>query len=459
MLQPSLHAASKWIIRNTLISNESLTPELKLRLITIASPLWMSTPDLCPLPDPYWAFYWPGGQGLSRYILDNKNSFRGSSILDFGTGCGSASMAASICGARKILANDIDKYALLSTKLNFRLNNLKDSKIHYSARNFLDDQKSSSVFFKGSDDQKKYILLGDMFYDSDFAEILFKWLKRMQDEHGTIVLVGDPDRHPLVESDYLKSKFISTMTGTLNELDSWFIDDIRRLGNPSNASSRSLTPSDTSESGLGSSMSPTSDRSQSPENAQPASAENNLLSPREVVGKTQCVQLDSQENYEDVDRETSDLDKEDVEAGSGHLAPPQSPVETDAHSGNTTYSFCSFQGYVPSTASPEACSPHPEDGSDPRIKLVRQLWTRMDEPVKRYLQKITRDYLELEGKPIQTSNIPTELFSEILEYVQLYHEYHQCNLPPPTPRLGDMPEAVVAFFTNIIYLRYGTENL
>ncbi|ULU13025.1 hypothetical protein L5515_001979 [Caenorhabditis briggsae] len=213
MLQPSLHAASKWIIRNTLISNESLTPELKLRLITIASPLWMSTPDLCPLPDPYWAFYWPGGQGLSRYILDNKSSFRGSTIMDFGTGCGSASMAASICGAQKILANDIDKYALLSTKLNFRLNNWKDSKIHYSARNFLDDQKSSSDFFEGSDDQKKYILLGDMFYDSDFAEILFKWLKRMQDEHGTIVLVGDPDRHPLVESDYLKkykTKFTKT---------------------------------------------------------------------------------------------------------------------------------------------------------------------------------------------------------------------------------------------------------
>ncbi|CAO4362248.1 unnamed protein product [Caenorhabditis nigoni] len=241
------------------------------------------------------------------------------------------------------------------------------------------------------------------------------------------------------------------MTGTLNELDSWFIDDIRRLGNPSNASSRSLTPSDTSESGVGSSISPTSNRSQSPALAP---VENNLLSPTEVVGKTQRVQLDSQENNEDDNRETSDLH---IETGSGHLAPPQSPVETDAHSGNTTFSFCSFQGYVSSTVNPEA--PHLEDGSDPRIKLVRQLWTRMDEPVKRYLQKITRDYLELEGKPIQISNIPTELFSEILECVQLYHEYHQCNLPPPTPRLGDMPEAVVAFFTNIIYLRYGTENL
>ncbi|EFP03028.1 hypothetical protein CRE_28500 [Caenorhabditis remanei] len=206
MIQPSLHAASKWIIRNTIISNESLTPEFNLRLITIASPLWMSTPDSCPLPDPYWAFYWPGGQGLSRYILDNKNLFHNSKILDFGAGCGSASMAAVVSGASKILANDIDKYALVSTKLNFHLNNLKDSKIQYSAKNFLDEQNRnlSVEYFNDSEDQNKYILLGDMFYDSDFAELLFKWLKRIQDNHGTRVLVGDPDRHPLVESDYLK---------------------------------------------------------------------------------------------------------------------------------------------------------------------------------------------------------------------------------------------------------------
>uniref|UniRef100_A0A1I7T850 ETFB lysine methyltransferase n=1 Tax=Caenorhabditis tropicalis TaxID=1561998 RepID=A0A1I7T850_9PELO len=119
MLQPSLHSASKWIIRNTLISNESLTPEFKFHLITIASPLWMSTPDECPLPDPYWAFYWPGGQGLSRFILDNKQLFCGSQILDFGAGCGSASMAASVSGASRILANDIDKCGISHQKSRF----------------------------------------------------------------------------------------------------------------------------------------------------------------------------------------------------------------------------------------------------------------------------------------------------------------------------------------------------
>lgn len=212
MLKPSLNAAAKWMIRNTIVSNESLTPEINLHLITIASPLWMSTPDACPLPDPYWAFYWPGGQGLSRFILDNKPLFQGSEIVDFGAGCGSASISASICGAKKILANDIDRYALLSTKLNFHLNNLRDSKIQYSSINFLDDknERMSTQFFTDSKNIRKFILLGDMFYDSDFAELLFSWLKKIQDAHMVRVLVGDPDRHPLAESEYLqryKTKF------------------------------------------------------------------------------------------------------------------------------------------------------------------------------------------------------------------------------------------------------------
>ncbi|CAI5437978.1 unnamed protein product [Caenorhabditis angaria] len=208
----SLNSAAKWIVKNTLVSNESLTPQIKLRLITIASPLWMSTPEACPLPDPYWAFYWPGGQGLTRYILDNPEVFKDSRILDFGAGCGSASIAATQVGAGRILANDIDKYALLSTKLNFKLNQISDSKIEYSSENFLENQKNLLEFFKNS--ENNYILLGDMFYDSDFAEIVFSSLKKVQGSSRNLrILVGDPDRHPLAENDYLKrykTKFSKT---------------------------------------------------------------------------------------------------------------------------------------------------------------------------------------------------------------------------------------------------------
>ncbi len=60
-------SALKWMIRNTVSSRDSLTPELAFRLITETCPMWMATPESCPMPDPYWAFYWPGGQAITRW--------------------------------------------------------------------------------------------------------------------------------------------------------------------------------------------------------------------------------------------------------------------------------------------------------------------------------------------------------------------------------------------------------
>ncbi|CAJ0918290.1 unnamed protein product, partial [Mesorhabditis belari] len=189
MLKTS-HAA-KWILRNTRVSSESLTQSIKLHLITEACPLWMSTPEQCPFPDPYWAFYWPGGQALTKFILENP---RNSEKLF---------LASAISGAKAILANDIDKNALLATLLNYRLNRISLSNTEFSSRNFVDDAGVEELrkFFK--DPEKSLILLGDMFYDSDFASTAFKWLKKLKHLTGARVLVGDPDRHPLAEQQYL----------------------------------------------------------------------------------------------------------------------------------------------------------------------------------------------------------------------------------------------------------------
>lgn len=43
-----------------------------------------------------------------RYLLDNPDVVRGKSVLDLGSGCGAAAIAAKMSGASKILANDID---------------------------------------------------------------------------------------------------------------------------------------------------------------------------------------------------------------------------------------------------------------------------------------------------------------------------------------------------------------
>ena len=64
----SLHKSDtvKFIEENTEVTRNHLTPEIKLHLITKSCPLWNAKEDECPVIDPFWAFYWPGGQALTR---------------------------------------------------------------------------------------------------------------------------------------------------------------------------------------------------------------------------------------------------------------------------------------------------------------------------------------------------------------------------------------------------------
>ncbi|XP_052031308.1 electron transfer flavoprotein beta subunit lysine methyltransferase isoform X2 [Apodemus sylvaticus] len=105
-------------------SSGSLTPEIQLRLLTPRCKFWWERADLWPYGDPYWAIYWPGGQALSRYLLDNPDVVRGKSVLDLGSGCGATAIAAKMSGASKILANDIDPIAGMAITLNCKLNGL-----------------------------------------------------------------------------------------------------------------------------------------------------------------------------------------------------------------------------------------------------------------------------------------------------------------------------------------------
>lgn len=58
----------RFILDNTeVVGQDSLTPELKLRLLTPKCRFWRERPELWPFHDPFWAIYWPGGQALSRY--------------------------------------------------------------------------------------------------------------------------------------------------------------------------------------------------------------------------------------------------------------------------------------------------------------------------------------------------------------------------------------------------------
>lgn len=59
--------------------------------------------------DPFWGFYWPGGQAVSRFIEENPGVVKGKEVLDIGSGCGASAIAAVKAGAKKTIANDIDE--------------------------------------------------------------------------------------------------------------------------------------------------------------------------------------------------------------------------------------------------------------------------------------------------------------------------------------------------------------
>ncbi|KAF3689044.1 Electron transfer flavoprotein beta subunit lysine methyltransferase [Channa argus] len=173
----------KFISENTEITGEqSLTPEIKLRLFTPSCRFWRERPELWPFADPYWAIYWPGGQALSRYLLDNPEVCQGMTVLDLGSGCGASAIAAKMCGATHVVANDIDTVAAVATSMNCELNGLEP--LICVADNMIGSE------LEGFD----LILLGDMFYEETIATSLHSWLDHCIRTHGTKVLIGDPGR-------------------------------------------------------------------------------------------------------------------------------------------------------------------------------------------------------------------------------------------------------------------------
>ncbi|XP_019400170.1 PREDICTED: electron transfer flavoprotein beta subunit lysine methyltransferase [Crocodylus porosus] len=164
------------------ISSGNLTPEIRLRLLTPRCRFWKERADLWPFADPFWAIYWPGGQALSRYILDNPDIVRMGSVLDLGSGCGATAIAAVMSGASQVLANDIDPIAGMAMVINCELNNVNPFPI--AIKNITDTTL----------DKWDLILLGDMFYDEHLADCLHHWLGKCIKMYGTKVLIGDPGR-------------------------------------------------------------------------------------------------------------------------------------------------------------------------------------------------------------------------------------------------------------------------
>jgi predicted nicotinamide N-methyase len=172
--------ADAFVQDNTRLSSPPLVPELVLHVAHEVVPLWTRTEDLGSgaLPPPYWAFAWPGGQALARYILDHPGEFAGRSVLDFGAGSGLVAIAAARAGA-KASACDIDPFSLAAIARNSAANAVEVNAI--------------AADLIGVKPEWDIILVGDMCYERPLADRLLPWLRQAA-AGGTRVLLGDPGR-------------------------------------------------------------------------------------------------------------------------------------------------------------------------------------------------------------------------------------------------------------------------
>jgi predicted nicotinamide N-methyase len=111
------------IIQNTEVF--TIAPKLSIRLLRLSGP-WCEDDSGAFAEEtfPYWLFAWGSGQALTRYLFEHPELVRGRTVLDFGAGCGLASIAAARCGAARVIAMELDPNALTACRLNAALNDV-----------------------------------------------------------------------------------------------------------------------------------------------------------------------------------------------------------------------------------------------------------------------------------------------------------------------------------------------
>jgi predicted nicotinamide N-methyase len=175
-----------FIRAETALSAPPLVPEIRLHLASEILPIWQATEaDLARngLPPPYWAFAWPGGQALTRHLLDHRELVAGRRVLDFAAGSGLSAIAAAMGGAAAVAAADIDSFARAAIALNAAANNVEIALIEDDILGMAEDDR----------DDWDVILAGDVCYERPMAERIARWFTALA-EAGRLVLIGDPGR-------------------------------------------------------------------------------------------------------------------------------------------------------------------------------------------------------------------------------------------------------------------------
>ena len=157
-------------------------PEVRLYLASDAFSLWeeiereVGQPEQ---PPPFWAFAWPGGQALARYVLDHRDVVAGRKVLDLGSGSGVTAIAAAMAGASAVMASELDPFAAAAIALNSSANGVSVT--------------VTGDMLDGDGDGSEVVLAADIWYERHLAERALGMLERAR-ARGAQILVGDVGR-------------------------------------------------------------------------------------------------------------------------------------------------------------------------------------------------------------------------------------------------------------------------
>jgi predicted nicotinamide N-methyase len=179
-------ARRAFIAAHTKLTAVPFVPELRLHVGGDAMPLWEAAAladERLPVPPPYWAWPWAGGQALARYVLDTPGLVDGRTVADIGSGGGIVAIAAAQRGAARVDAIDIEPYAIEAIRLNATANG-----VDVSGR--VQPIETDPV---GHDEGWDVVLAGDVWYEADLAAYMEPWLRALAGR-GALVLTGDLGR-------------------------------------------------------------------------------------------------------------------------------------------------------------------------------------------------------------------------------------------------------------------------
>lgn len=173
----------EFILAHTKLRALPYLPEIKLHLASNAEELWRLAGARTKEDDPafpFWGFAWAGGVGLARYLLDHPDVARGKNVMAFACGGGVDAIAATLAGAKKVIAVDIDPLARAAALLNARANGVSLEIIEKT-----DSEKTP----KGVD----LIVAGDVCYEHLMSHRALRWLRSCA-ANGIETILADPGR-------------------------------------------------------------------------------------------------------------------------------------------------------------------------------------------------------------------------------------------------------------------------